>query len=242
MNKHTFKAEPRTKVGRKSKQLRKIGTLPGTIYGKGVKSMSIQVDAKSFLLLYGKVGETGLVELSVGSDICPVLVHHVQKHPVSGSILHIEFHQVDLKQKVTAKVPVELTGEAQAVTDKVGVLLTILDEVEVEALPTDLPEKIVLDVSGFSKVNQELKVKDLKAPTGVTILSDAEQTLVKIGSLVTREAEAEAAAEAAAKAAQAAAVEAPAEGATEGKANEDQSSQAVKKEPASESPKPPQEK
>jgi large subunit ribosomal protein L25 len=156
----------------------------------------------------------------IGTDMRPVLIHHVQKHPVSRQILHIEFHQVDLKEKVKANVPVEITGEAQAVTDKTGVLLTIHDQVEVEALPADLPENISMDVSGLSEIHQELKVKDLKAPPGVTILTDLEQTLVKIGSLVSREAEAEAAAEAAAKAVEVAQV--PTEGETGEAAKEEE--------------------
>ena len=212
MKKYTLNAVPRDITGRKVKNLRRQGNIPATVYGKNVKSVSIQVGGDEFRKLYAQTGETGLIELSLGSDKRPVLVHTVQVHPVGGHILHIEFHQVDLKEKVTAKVPVEFTGEAGAVVDKKGVLLTILDEVDVEALPTDIPQKIELDVSGLVDVDQELKVSDLKVPHGVTILTDSEQTLVKVGSLVSKEAEAEAAEEAAKAAEVAAAVAPPAEG------------------------------
>lgn len=232
MKKYKLTAFPRTITGRKVKTLRSEGSIPATIYGKNVKSVSIAVEEQSFSKLYAQTGETGLIELSLGSDLRPVLVHTAQTHPVTGQILHIEFHQVDLKEKVRASVPVELVGEPAAARDKKGVLLTILDEVEVEALPADLPEKIMLDVSALSDVNQELKVSDLKTPSGATFLTDSEQTLVKIGALVSKEAEAQAAEEAAkaAEAAAAQAAEAPAEAAPEAAAPEDLPAQAGKKE------------
>lgn len=209
MKKHTLTARPRQILGRKVKQLRREGQIPATVYGKNVKSTSIQVASDAFEKMHKQAGETGVIELSVGNEVHPVLIHTVQLHPVTAQILHVEFRQVDLKEKVKANVPIELVGMAKAVTDKIGVLLTILDWVEVEALPTDLPENIKLDVSALAEVDDELKVKDLKAPTGVTIVADGELTIVKVGSLVSREAEVQAAEEAAKKAA----TEVPAEGA-----------------------------
>ncbi len=201
MKKHSLTASKRDVVGRKVKKLRSAGQLPATVYGKKVKSVSVAVPADAFLKTYGEAGETGLVELSVGGDVRPVLIHTVQKDPVTGSILHVEFHQVDLKEKVHANIPLVLVGESPAVVEKRGVLLTILDELDVEALPTDLVENIEISVGGLSEVNQEVKVKDLKVPAGLTVLSDGELTIVKVGSLISKEAEAEAAAEEAAKAA-----------------------------------------
>ena len=110
-------------------------------------------------------------------------------------------------------MPIVLVGESVVVSEKRGVVLSILDEVEVEALPTELVEHIEVDVSTLSDVGQEVKVKDLAIPAGLTVLSEAELTIVKIAPLITKEAEAEAAADAA-KAAEAASEVAPAEGAT----------------------------
>lgn len=215
MKKHTLSATPRDLVGRKVKKLRKQGLVPATIYGKEVKSVSVSVKTDEFSKVFQEAGESGLIELTLGKVVRPVLVHSVQTDPVRDTILHVEFHQVDLKEKVRTHVPVEFTGEPAAVANRLGVLLTIADEVEVEALPTDLPEKLVIDISGLSAVDAEVKVKDVKVSKDVTVLTDAEQTLVKIGALVTKAAEAEAAAEEAAKAAAEAAAEAPTEGATE---------------------------
>jgi len=217
MKKHSLTATPRDIVGRKVKQLRAQGQIPATIYGKNVKSVSVAVPSAAFEKVYKDAGETGLVELAVGKDLRPVLVHTLQKDPVTNQLLHIEFHQVDLKEKVHTKVPLELVGDAPAVVGKVGVLLTLIDEVEVEALPTDLPEKLTVDVSKLAEVNQEVAVGDLKVPSGVTVLTAKDQSVVRVGALISKEAEAEAAAEAAkaaAAAAEAAAAATPAAGAT----------------------------
>lgn len=204
MKKHILTAQVRDIVGRKVKNIRSQGQIPATIYGKNVKSVSVAVEAQAFEKVYKEAGETGLVELTVGKDMRPVLVHSLQKHPVDNQLLHVEFHQVDLKEKVHANVPLELAGDAPAVIGKVGVLLTLIDEVEVEALPTDLPEKIDVDVSNLKEVDQEVKVGELKVPPGATLLTDKDQSVVRVGALISKEAEAEAAAEAAAKAAAAA--------------------------------------
>lgn len=208
MKKHTLTAQKRDALGRKVKKLRASGNLPATVYGKKVASASLTINAEAFAKTYEAAGETGLVELSLGEGTRHVLIHHVQKHPVTGAVLHVEFHEVDLKEKVHAKVPVVLVGESPAVAEKRGVLLSILDEVEVEALPTDLVEHIEVDVTSLSDEGQEVKVKDLVIPPGLTLMSDADLTIVKIGSLITKEAASEAAAEAA-KAAEAAATEVP---------------------------------
>lgn len=201
MKKHTLASLPRTLVGRKVKELRKQGLIPATIYGKNIKSVSVGVTADNFGKVYKETGETGLIELTVDGDIRPVLVNHVQVDPVRGSILHVEFHQVDLKEKVAARVPIELIGESPAVAQKLGVLLTVLDEIEVEALPVDLPEHFSVDISKLIEVNAEIKVNNLIPPKGVTIQTAPGLTVVKIGSLVTKEAQEQVQAEEAAAAA-----------------------------------------
>jgi large subunit ribosomal protein L25 len=205
MKKHALKGQKRTVVGRKVKVLRKQGNLPATVYGKKVASVSLSISRDAFVSVYKETGETGLIELSIDGDVRPVLVHTVQVDPVTSELLHIEFHQVDLKEKVHAKVPVELVGESPAVVQKLGVLLTVLDEIEVEALPTDLPEKITIDVAGLTEVDQEFTVEKLSVPSSVTVLTEGHLTVVKVGPLVTKEAEEQAAAEEAASAEAAAA-------------------------------------
>ncbi len=227
MKKYTLQGQKRELVGRKVKNLRAKGVVPATVYGKKISSENIAINASEFLKLYASTGETGLIELTVGSQMSPVLVHTVQKHAVTGELLHVEFYHVDLKEKVHTKVPVVFIGEAAAVSEKKGVLLTLSTEVEVEALPAELPEKIEVDVTGLAEVDQELKVSDLKVPSGITILTDSEVIVVKVSELVSKAAEEQAAAEDAAaetattEAAEAQAADKPAETATTEKSSED---------------------
>lgn len=173
MEKQTLKADPRKVLGRKVKGLRKSNLLPANIYGKKIKSESIQVSKDDFIKLYKKVGETGLVELLIGSDKKPVLVHNLQLHPVTDEPIHIDFLQVDLKEKVTATIPVELVGESPTEKSGVGTAVQQLNEIEVEALPGDLFEKFTADISNLVEVDQAIYVKDLDY--------DKEKVSVKIG-------------------------------------------------------------
>ncbi len=174
--------EKRKIIGRKVKLLRRDGFLPANIYGKKVKSLAVQLATKDFLPVFKEVGETGLVEIKVAGEekTRPVLIHNVHFHPVDDDPLHADFYQVDLKEKVTTKVPVELIGESPAVKEKIGILIQPLNEIEVEALPADLPEKIEVDISDLKAVNDVVSVDKVKISTGVKILTDQKEILVKI--------------------------------------------------------------
>lgn len=210
MKRHVLTVEKRAVLGKKVKKLRREGLLPANIYGKDVKSLAVEVKLKEFKEVFNKVGETGLVDLKVNGEVRPVLIHNVQIAPLTHQSLHADFYQVNLKEKVKATVPVVAVGEAKAVSDKVGILLQPLAEVEVEALPTELPENIEVNVSNLAALDEQILVRDIKVPAGVEVLTDPEQVVVKIAELVTKEAEEQAAAEAAAaEAAKAAAEPAP---------------------------------
>jgi large subunit ribosomal protein L25 len=216
MKREILKVDKRKVLGKQVKKLRREGILPANVYGKNIKSQSLQVLAKDFIEVYDKAGETGLVNLDIDGKLIPVLIQNVQKD-YKGNTLHADFYQVNLKEKVKAMVPVEVSGEPKAVVDKIGLLMNILDEVEVEALPENLPEKLEIDVSNLANIDDQITVSDLKAPEGVEILTDSSQVVSKIGELVTKEAAEEAAKEAAA--AEAAKEAETAEGApTEGEA------------------------
>lgn len=181
-NKIKLSVEKRKLAGRKVKLLRKDSVLPANIYGRKVKSLAVQVDLKSFLPVLKEAGETGLIELKVkGEDKTrPILIHNIQYHSVSDQPLHVDFYQVDLKEKVTTKIPVELVGESPAVKSKVGILIQPLSEIEVEALPTDLPEKIEVDISKLENIDDAVLVSDVKLEEIIKILTDTTQILVKI--------------------------------------------------------------
>ncbi len=181
-NKLSLKVEKRTLLGRKVKKLRSQGLVVGNIFGKKTKSIAVQTEQKEFTPVFEKAGETGLVMARVAGEDQdrPTLITNVQKNPLTGQIIHFDLHQVDLKEKITAMVPVELVGESAAVKDKLGILIQTASEVEVEALPTDLPEKLELDITLLKQVDDNLTVAGLKAGQGVTILTDPSQILVKI--------------------------------------------------------------
>lgn len=181
MQKEELKAELRKIKGRKIKNLRYEGILPANVSGKKIKSEAVQVNLKEFKKVFEKSGETGLVELKLGTKVLPVLIHNIQKNPVSDEYVHADFLQVDLKEKVEAEVPVELTGESPAEKQGIGTVVQYLNEIKVEALPTDLPEKFVIDVTKLSDVDQAVFIKDLKVDrTKVDVKDDAEEIVVKV--------------------------------------------------------------
>ena len=212
MKRISLQVEKRKVLGKKVKKLRREGLMPANIYGRDIKSQAVELPQKEFLNVFKEVGETGLLDLQVDSKVTPVLIHNVQTDYLNN-VLHADFFAVNLKEKVKTMVPLELIGEPKAVTDKLGLLMQIMSEIEVEALPEDLPEKIEIDVAFLAAVDEQITIADIKAPEGVAILTDPAQVIAKIGELITKEAKAEAAAaEAAAEAAKAASAGAPAEG------------------------------
>jgi large subunit ribosomal protein L25 len=174
MNKLKF--EKREIFGRKVHRIRGKGMIPANIFGKSIDSVAITVDTKEFDTVFKKVGETQILDLN-GK---PVLVSNVQVDPISGNYLHIDFRQVDLKEKIEAKVPVVFEGESLAEKQNLGTVVKQLSEIEVEALPADLPENIVVDISCLSEVDQAIYVKDLKVDSKIEVKTDSESIVVKI--------------------------------------------------------------
>lgn len=185
-NQH-LKAEARDIVGRKVKRLRAEGSLPGNVFGKDVKSRAVKVDRSEFTKVYQEAGETGIIELQIDKDKVPVLVANVQTHPVTGESLHVDFRQVNMKEKIEAQVPVELVGEAPAEKDGLGIAVQQTDEVTVEALPTDLPDNFQVDISTLTEVGASITVADLPSSEKVTILDEAEKIIVMIEEVTEEE-------------------------------------------------------
>ena len=190
-----LKSEVRTVLGKKIKKLRREGLLPANVYGKGLNSTAIQVKVADFDKVYKETGETGLIDLEFDGKTKPVLVKSLQMNYASSTPLHVDFFQVNLKEKVKAVVPVVLVGEAKAVIDKVGLLLQTLSDVEVEALPDKLPENVEINIEHLAELGEQVTVGDLKVSEDVTILTDAGQTIAKVNELVVEEVEPEAPAE-----------------------------------------------
>jgi len=221
-----LEVEARKTTGRKIKKLRQKGILPANVYGKGVKSISVQGDYKGIAKIYDQQGETGLIDLTIKGEKKPrpVLISNPQYHPVRDSLLHLDFHQVDLTQKILATIPIEINGEAPAVAKNEGVLVQVLNEIEVEALPTDLPEQFAVDISKLEKIDDAITIADLKIGDKLELKAAPDQVIVKISPLAKEEevaptpaAEGEAAAAAGAPAAEGAKPEVGGEKPAEGK-------------------------
>jgi large subunit ribosomal protein L25 len=180
-DKHEIKAESRSVLGRKVKKLRKEGFVPATVYGKGLESKSIQFVTGELEKMFQELGESTLVEVNLDEkEKLPILFRNPQYHPVEGNLLHIDCYKVNLKEKITATVPLEFVGESLAVKNG-NILVTVTDEVEIEALPADLPEKIEVDLSVLEGLESIITIKDLKIDTSkLTMITDIEQLVVKV--------------------------------------------------------------
>lgn len=175
-------AFPRTLARRGGvKKLRSSGRIPAVIYGRQDKPQNLEVNGKELEdLVHHSVSEIILVDLVVKDDQRPqrlALVQEIQHHPLSGKPLHLDLHEVSADEKVVVSVPVETVGEAEGVKTGGGVLSHVLFKVKARALPKDLPEQLVVDVSHLL-VNQAIHIGDLKAPPGVEILGEKTMTVI----------------------------------------------------------------
>jgi large subunit ribosomal protein L25 len=189
-SKHELTCQPRTVLGRKLKQLRLKGVLPANIFGHKVASQIIQTNVKDFQKFYDQAGESTLSYLKVEGEKepRPVFVNHIAKDPVTESLLHVTFRQVNLKEKISAPVSLVLVGESPAEKDKLGLMVQLLDEIEVEALPTDMPENIQIDVSSLDQIGAHISVQDLKIdPSKLILKTDPESLIVQIEAFAKEE-------------------------------------------------------
>jgi len=175
----SLKAKLREAKGTAYRANQEEGVIPAVLYGSEVENISLEVDKKEFEKVYKDVGET-LIDLEVEGKKYSVLIHDTQVHPLSQELLHVDFYQPNLKEKVETEVPLELIGEAPALKLG-GTLIANMKEIPVSALPKDLPSKIVIDVSSLNTFEDAITVKDIKVPAGVTIeIENPEEIVVKV--------------------------------------------------------------
>lgn len=186
-----LKAEERNLLGKKVKQLRRNGVIPAHVYGNKVETEHVSVDLREFMKVFKEAGETGLVDLKIGAEkVRPVLIRNIQVDPLRGEPVHIDFYQVNLKEKVTVPVPIVLIGEEpEAVHSGEAIVIQPMSEVQVEALPAELPEKIEVDIVSLKQIDDAITVAQLVVPEGVTILAEPEAVVVKLDTAVSAEAQ-----------------------------------------------------
>ena len=176
-----LKVTPREVLGKKVRALRREGLTPANIYGPKVESTAVQVLTEELRHVIKTAGRNDIVYLRLdGDEPRPTFVRDIQQNPVTDAILHVDFFQISLRDKVRADVPIHLVGLSPAVDTFGGILMHGLDHVAVEALPTEVPSFLELDVSPLVELNQALHVSDLELPEDVTLLTDAEQVVAKV--------------------------------------------------------------
>jgi large subunit ribosomal protein L25 len=191
MDKIVLNATRRTVTGKKVGALRREGKIPAIMYGHGFDPTTITLGLQETTLALRGVSGSSLVNVSLDGKEHAALIREKQRDVIRGTLLHIDFQVVSLKEKLRTVVGIELTGEAPALEDFNGILVNGISGVEVECLPQDLPERIVLDVSGLNNIGDGLFVKDVKLPDEVDILTDLEEMIAIITTGTSQEVEEE---------------------------------------------------
>jgi len=164
-----LKAKVREVLGRKVKTLRKKGIIPAVVYGLKAKSIPLEIDYSEFEKVYKEAGESTVIKLKTGKESKNVLIYDVAMDSVSDKFIHVDFYEVRMDKPITAVVPLVFEGEAPAVKNLEGVLVKNITEIEVEALPANLPHEIKVDISVLKTFDDLIHIKDLKIPDGVKI-------------------------------------------------------------------------
>lgn len=176
----TLDAAPRSATGKANKALRRSGFVPVHVFGYGIDSMSLQVDERTLRHVLHRAGSTGLIQMQLDGKSQNVMVREVQRHPVTGRLVHVDLYQVRMDVKTHVRLPLVLIGEAPGVKVHDGVLLHQIDALHVEALPGDLPHHIELDVSVLEELDQALYVRDIIVPEALTVLDLPDELVVKV--------------------------------------------------------------
>jgi|SRR5579884_1188047 len=183
-----LKAEKRTLLGKKVGRLRREGILPATVYGNKTEPTSIQFQAHDFRDVVHRSGTNQLIDLVIGTEKPrPVLIRQMAKDVRRNTVIHVEFFQPNLREKLHSHVPVHFSGESPAVREG-GIFLPVLDHVDIESLPQDVPANgIQADISAITEINGMIHAGDLALPEGVTLLTPADEIIAKVNPPVAEE-------------------------------------------------------
>jgi large subunit ribosomal protein L25 len=183
--KFELQAAARTVVGSGIKALRRSGQIPGVVYGHNIAASHIQMNERELGMLLRKIGRNSLIALSDGGAPKMVLTREVQRDPVTRALLHIDFYEVSMTEKIAATVRIIVTGDDKNADIKsgAGVLLQERSSINIECLPSDLFDSLTIDVSGLS-IGSVVRVKDLTIPAGVTVREDEDEDILRIQRFV----------------------------------------------------------
>lgn len=190
MDRTPLRAEERTVLGKNVAKSRRQGLIPANVYGRGFESEAVFVKQANFQKTFAVTGETGLIDLKIGDERTkPVLVRDIQYDARRGEVLHIDFYQVNLKEKVRVWVPIELIGEEpEQVHLGEAVVLNPVSEIEIEALPDELIDKVEVDITVLKQIDDAVTVADLRINREVvTVITPEEEVVIKMAPAVTQE-------------------------------------------------------
>lgn len=180
MQERTLKADSRSVTGKQVSRLRRAGRLPGVLYGRGTEPTAIELDAVAAGRVLEVASASTLLDLELNGESHKVLVRELQRHPLHRTLDHVDLMKVAMDVIIRAEVPIELTGEAPAVKTLGGVLVTGLSEIEVEALPADLPSRVAVDLETLTAIDSRISVGDLFFGKGVKVLTDPNVTVARV--------------------------------------------------------------
>lgn len=166
------------------KKLRAQGKAPAVLYGPKTKNLNLEVDLKEFDKVYHEAGESSLISLDVSGqkEKFLVLIHDIQIDALTDAVIHIDFYQPNLKEKVESTVPLVIEGESPAIKELGGTLIKKISDIGVKALPQDLPREIKVDISNLKTFEDNIVVKDLSVSSKVKILKDPEEIIITISA------------------------------------------------------------
>jgi large subunit ribosomal protein L25 len=174
-------AQTREKMGGKNESLRQEGLIPGILYGRKIKNQLVKVNEKDFREVFERAGESTLVDLTVDDqEKVEVLIHEIQKNPVTEKYIHIDFYQIRRGEKITAKITLDFIGESPAVKNQDGVLIKSYDELEIKCLPKDLIHDIKVNLSKLENLEDAIRIKDLDIPKEIETLADEENVIATV--------------------------------------------------------------
>jgi len=180
MEREVIEAVRRSVIGKQVKALRREGKIPAILYGSTIEPTPVLMDLKSASNTLNRLPGSALVDINLEGEKLVSLVREKQRNALTGMITHVDFQIVSMKEKIRTEVSVEIRGEAPAVKNFNGILVQNVDELEVEALPGDLPERIMVDVSGLTNIGQSVLLRDIALPEKVTVLEDPDLVLVVV--------------------------------------------------------------
>ena len=184
MNQIELQVAKRDTLGKKVRFLRRQGITPVHVFGHGIESATLQADTAKLKRGLARAGRTGLISLTLAGEKSPrrVIVRETQVEPRTGELLHVDFYQVRMDEKLIVEVPLVLIGEAPALKSKENTLAQTLNTLSIESFPDKIPARIQLDISSLLEADQALRVKDLVLGEDITILNDPEVVLARIST------------------------------------------------------------